>query len=97
MANKYEAFIIDIWGVLWDGIEPYQNSIESLKKLMALNKYMILLSNAPRSSKVVSKRLDNIGIDSSYYHKIISSGEICRLKFFKNKPCSINLGLPIIL
>ena len=85
VANKYEAFIIDIWGVLWDGIEPYQYSIESLKKLINLNKYIILLSNAPRRSKVVSKRLEDIGIDSSYYHKIISSGEICRLKFLKNK------------
>ena len=85
VANKYDAFIIDIWGVLWDGLEPYHNSIESLKKLMALNKYVILLSNAPRRAKVVSKRLNNIGIDSSYYHKIISSGEICRLKFLKNK------------
>ena len=85
VANKYEAFIIDIWGVLWDGIEPYQYSIQSLKKLINLNKYIILLSNAPRRSKVVSKRLEDIGIDSSYYHKIISSGEICRLKFLKNK------------
>ncbi len=85
IANKYEAFIIDIWGVLWDGIEPYQYSIECLKKLINLNKYIILLSNAPRRTKVVSKRLEDIGIDSSYYHKIISSGEICRLKFLKNK------------
>ena len=85
VVNKYEAFIIDIWGVLWDGIEPYHYSIESLKKLMALNKYVILLSNAPRRAEVVSSRLDNIGIDSSYYNKIISSGEICRLKFLKNQ------------
>ena len=73
VVNKYEAFIIDIWGVLWDGIEPYHYSIESLKKLMDLNKYVILLSNAPRRAEVVSSRLDNIGIDSSYYHKIIST------------------------
>ena len=64
---------------------------------MALNKYVILLSNAPRRAKVVSNRLDNIGIDNSYYHKIISSGEICRLKFLKIKPCLINMVLPIIL
>ena len=38
IAHKYEAFIIDIWGVLWDGIEPYKNSLESLKKLIKLNK-----------------------------------------------------------
>ena len=32
VAHKYEAFIIDIWGVLWDGIEPYKDSINSAKK-----------------------------------------------------------------
>ena len=85
VAHKYEAFIIDIWGVLWDGIEPYKNSIESLKKLIKLNKYIILLSNAPRRAKIVSDRLKDIGIDRSNYHKIISSGEICRLKFLKNR------------
>ena len=27
----------------------------------------------------------NIGITADFYHKIISSGEICRVKFLKNK------------
>ena len=92
VVHKYEAFIIDIWGVLWDGIEPYQNSIDSLKKLISLKKYIILLSNAPRRSQVVSKRLESIGIDNSFYHKIISSGEICRLKFLKNQELIKNIG-----
>ena len=55
---KYKAFIVDIWGVLWDGIEPYENSIPTLKKLISLNKPVILLSNAPREQKVVSKKLE---------------------------------------
>ncbi|PPR27646.1 MAG: hypothetical protein CFH34_00007 [Alphaproteobacteria bacterium MarineAlpha9_Bin4] len=82
---NYKAFIIDIWGVLWDGLEPYENSIITLKKLVSLNKPIILLSNAPRRSKVVSKRLKDIGIDYDCYDTIISSGEICRIKFLENK------------
>ena len=31
---NYKAYIVDIWGVLWDGIEPYENSITTLKKLI---------------------------------------------------------------
>ena len=82
---KYKAFIVDIWGVLWDGIEPYENSIPTLKKLISLNKPVILLSNAPRRAKVVSKKLQSIGINSNCYSKIISSGELCRIRFLKNK------------
>ncbi|MDC3024617.1 TIGR01459 family HAD-type hydrolase [Alphaproteobacteria bacterium] len=92
VVNNYDAFIIDIWGVLWDGIEPYKHSVDSLKNLVNLNKHIILLSNAPRRSKVVSKRLADIGIDSSYYHKIISSGEICRLNFLTNRELLNKLG-----
>ena len=82
---EYKAYIIDIWGVLWDGVEPYENSTKTLKKLVSLGKPVILLSNAPRRSAVVSKKLHNIGINANYYNKIISSGEICRIKFLNNK------------
>ena len=85
VESKYKAFIIDIWGVLWDGLEPYENSIVTLKKLVSLNKPIILLSNAPRRSNIVSRRLKKIGIDDTCYDKIISSGEICRIKFLENK------------
>ena len=82
---KYAAYIIDIWGVLWDGIEPYEYSITTLKMLINSGKTIILLSNAPRRARLVSERLYNIGITGDLYHKIISSGEICRVKFLKNK------------
>ena len=39
---KYKAFIVDIWGVLWDGIEPYENSIPTLKKLIPLSSHIIV-------------------------------------------------------
>ena len=45
---KYKAYIVDVWGVLWDGIEPYENSTKTLKKLINLGKPVVLLSNAPR-------------------------------------------------
>ena len=53
IEKKFQALILDIWGVLWDGIKPYSNAIESLKKLKAKNKPVILLSNAPRRINLV--------------------------------------------
>ena len=32
IINNYDAFIIDIWGVLWDGIEAYKYAKLTLKK-----------------------------------------------------------------
>ncbi len=84
IENNYKAFILDIWGVLWDGLEPYDSAVSSLKMLKEKNKPIILLSNAPRRAKTVEKRLEKIGIFSGLYNKIISSGEICRKNFLKN-------------
>ena len=84
IETQYTSFIIDIWGVLWDGVKPYKNALNTLKYLKAKNKLIILLSNAPRRSSLVAERLASIGIGPENYNKIISSGEICRTKFLKN-------------
>ena len=89
---KFDAFIIDIWGVLWDGIEPYEHSKSTLKKLRGGKKPVILLSNAPRRSDLVAKRLLSIGIDKNFYNTIISSGEVCREDCLANKNKLVKLG-----
>ena len=78
ISQHYNAFIIDIWGVLWDGIEPYKDAVTTLKKLKKSKKNIILLSNAPRRSKLVEDKLKSIGIDNTLFDTIISSGEVCR-------------------
>jgi len=73
-----EGLIIDIWGVLWDGIKVYPDAINTLSYLNRNNIPVILLSNAPRKSSIVIKKLNNIGIKSKLYEKIISSGDVCK-------------------
>ncbi len=92
IENKYKAFILDIWGVLWDGIEPYDTAVSTLSSIKLLKKPVLLLSNAPRRSIVVKNKLTNIGINNKYYDKIISSGEVCRQKFLKNRNILSQVG-----
>jgi len=84
MINKSEGLILDIWGVLWDGINVYPEALKTLEKLRKLNIPIILLSNAPRKSKIVTEKLSKIGIQANLYDKIISSGDICRNELIKN-------------
>ncbi len=84
IINNYDAFIIDIWGVLWDGIEAYKYAKLTLKKLKEKNKNIILLSNAPRRAKIVSDKLSSIGINNNLYDSIVSSGEVCREECLSN-------------
>lgn len=78
ICKNSEALILDIWGVLWDGVKVYPEAVITLKAIKKLNIPVILLSNAPRRAHNVEKKLNTIGIDKSLYNEIISSGEICR-------------------
>ena len=84
MINNSEGLILDIWGVLWDGIKVYPEALNTLKKLNERNIPIVLLSNAPRKSDIVSKKLSKIGIGKNLYNKIISSGDVCRNELINN-------------
>ena len=84
MINNSEGLILDIWGVLWDGINMYPEALKTLEKLRKLNIPIILLSNAPRKSEIISKKLSKIGIGVDLYDKIISSGDVCRSELIRN-------------
>jgi len=79
LAEIYDVFILDIWGVLMDGLQPYPSAPTCLKKLREQNKRIILLSNAPRRAHLVGEKLESIGISTSLYDQILSSGEATRL------------------
>ena len=55
--SKYDAFFIDLWGVIHNGIQIYPGAIDVLQNLNKLNKRFVLISNAPRPSKSVEEYL----------------------------------------
>ena len=83
LATKFDAFILDIWGVLMDGVTPYPGAPECLQEMRGTGKRVILLSNAPRQASLVAERLQSIGIDRVLYDYILTSGEASRLALAK--------------
>ncbi|MGH7607818.1 MAG: TIGR01459 family HAD-type hydrolase [Gemmatimonadales bacterium] len=75
IADRYEGFILDLWGVLHDGVRPYPGAIESLRQLKRRAKRVVILSNAPRRAAPVARRMHEIGIASELYDGLHSSGE----------------------
>ena len=73
--QKYDAFFIDLWGVMHNGIELHSKSIEVLTNLYKLKKRFVLMSNAPRPSKNVEKFLLNLKMDKIFAKNIFTSGE----------------------
>jgi len=75
ICKDYDAFFIDLWGVIHNGIRLNHGAIEVLKNLNKLNKRFVLMSNAPRPSKDVEKFLLNLKMDKIFMRNIFTSGE----------------------
>lgn len=75
IAASYDGFILDLWGVIHDGVTPYPGAIDTLQKLRDLGKPAVLLSNAPRRGTVAQTALRAMGIDDGLYSGIMTSGE----------------------
>jgi HAD superfamily hydrolase (TIGR01459 family) len=75
LAPRYDGFILDLWGVVHDGVAPMPGALECLRSLIEAGKRVVLLSNAPRRAGDVVERIDRIGVPAGLYHNVMSSGE----------------------
>src|SRR5689334_8790723 len=75
LAPRYDGFILDLWGVIHDGVAPIPGAIECLRSLIDAGKRIVLLSNAPRRADDVVRRIMGIGVPAGIYHHVMSSGE----------------------
>tara|TARA_B100000686_G_scaffold261988_1_gene275144 strand:- start:20 stop:904 length:885 start_codon:yes stop_codon:yes gene_type:complete len=99
---EYSAAIVDLWGVVHDGKNPYPFVIECLQKLRNKGVKIIFLSNSPRRVLYVERQIQSIGVPKNCYDYLISSGELVFLtlqarsknrekkKFFKIAPKGID-------
>ena len=49
--DVYDTFVIDLWGVMHDGIKLNEKAIEAVAQLKINSKKIVFLSNAPRPSQ----------------------------------------------
>ena len=53
IAENYDLFFIDLWGVVHNGIKLHEKAIETLVEIDKSNKKYVLLTNAPRPNSTV--------------------------------------------
>lgn len=73
--SSYDTFVIDLWGVMHNGILLNHKAIEAVNKLQEESKKIVFLSNAPRPSENVRDFLKNIKMEEKYLKNIITSGD----------------------
>ena len=75
LPERYRVILCDIWGVVHDGVTPYQGAIERLLAWRGEGRKIILITNAPRTAEAVAEQLDRIGIPRACWDGIETSGE----------------------
>jgi len=81
VVDTYDLFFIDLWGVVHNGINLYDYSIEVLDNLAAAKKEFVLLTNAPRPNATVINFLKKIGL-KRYFKNVFTSGEAAQKYLF---------------
>ena len=79
LSENYDGFIVDLWGVVHDGVKPYPGVLDCLARLKAAGKRVVFLSNAPRRAETIGEALGEMGITPEFYAGIMSSGEAVHL------------------
>lgn len=80
LAERYDGFILDLWGVIHDGVEAYPGVAETLAEIRRAGKRTIMLSNAPRRSIALIEQLTRLGVMRELYDEVLSSGEAVHLE-----------------
>lgn len=75
IADRYDGFVLDVWGVIHDGVTLYPGVVDTLERLLAAEKRIVMLTNAPRRSAAVADAMVEMGMPEAYCGKILSSGE----------------------
>ena len=75
IADNYDLFYIDLWGVVHNGIKLHEKAMVVLKKLKKMNKNFILLTNAPRPNGTVKNFLEKMGMEREIRDHVFTSGE----------------------
>ena len=73
--KSYDTFVIDLWGVMHNGILLNNKAIEAVDSLLKESKKIVFLSNAPRPSEKVKKFLKKLKMEEKYLKNVITSGE----------------------
>ncbi|MCR4266154.1 TIGR01459 family HAD-type hydrolase [Nitratireductor sp. ZSWI3] len=91
LAERFDTFVLDQFGVLHDGSNPYPGAVETLMRLKAAGKTTLLLSNSGKRSAPNEARLRGLGFAPGSWDHFLSSGEVAWSRLSR----SLSTGTPL--
>ncbi|PAP93591.1 TIGR01459 family HAD-type hydrolase [Mesorhizobium wenxiniae] len=81
LVERYQVFLLDQFGVLHDGTNPYPGAVEALSALKRAGRTIVLVSNSGRRARPNEARLLKLGFQPGSWDQFVSSGEIAWRSF----------------
>ncbi len=75
VADRYDVFLLDMWGCVHDGLKVFPGVPDLLAKLRKRGKRTVILSNAPRLVPILTKQMPNFGVPAEAFDGMVTSGE----------------------
>src|SRR5919107_5813250 len=98
LADRYEGFLLDQWGVIHDGRKALPQAVAALAELKRRNKRLVVLSNSGRRASLNRRRLADMGLDVAMLDAVVTSGEAAwNLLRHRNQPGFRDLGRRCVL
>ncbi len=76
LAGRFDAYLVDQFGVLHDGETAYPGAIEALARLKEGGGRIALVSNSGRRARSNVERLTRLGFAPDSYDAFVTSGEV---------------------
>ncbi len=83
--DEYDTFVIDLWGVVHNGVMLNPKAIDAIDHLINNSKKVVFLSNAPRPSSNVINFLLKMKMNKKYLLNVMTSGEAAMHAINKNE------------
>ncbi|AZO52768.1 MULTISPECIES: TIGR01459 family HAD-type hydrolase [unclassified Mesorhizobium] len=81
LAQRFQVFLLDQFGVLHDGQAPYPGAVAALSTLKRAGKTVVLISNSGKRAKPNEDRLLKLGFEAGSWDHFVSSGEVAWRRF----------------
>lgn len=76
LAPLFDAFLVDQFGVLHDGVRPYPGAVDALAALRQTGRPVALLSNSGRRAAPNEARMLKLGFRPGSWDHFVTSGEV---------------------
>jgi HAD superfamily hydrolase (TIGR01450 family) len=89
LAGRYDIFLLDQFGVLHNGVKPFDGVIEALWHLKSVcGAKMVIVSNTSSRSKTALQKLAQMGFPQGIFDGVVTSGQ-CAYDYLDQRPQGI--------